>query len=58
MPVLHMHIACGRQEATTTGCIREGMKVWQVMEVILIELTETQTAHVLDPETGFYLLNP
>ena len=57
-PVLHMHIACGRQETTTTGCIREGVKVWQVMEVILIELTETTAARVLDRKTGFHLLNP
>ena len=57
-PVLHLHMACGRQETTTTGCIREGVKVWQVMEVILIELTETRAARVLDRKTGFHLLNP
>jgi len=57
-PLLHIHIACGRKESTTTGCIREGVKVWQVMEVILIELTQTRAARVLDPGTGFHLLSP
>lgn len=31
-PVLHMHIACGRTSSTITGCVRRGVKVWQVME--------------------------
>ena len=56
--LLHMHIACGRGKTTTTGCVREGVKVWQVMEVILIELTQTESARILDTKTGFHLLNP
>ena len=57
-PILHMHIACGREKTTTTGCVREGVKVWQVMEVILIELTQVKSSRVLDTRTGFHLLNP
>ena len=57
-PLLHMHIACGRRDSTTTGCIREGVKVWQVMEVILIELTQTGSVRVFDANTGFHLLDP
>lgn len=57
-PILHMHIACGREKTTTTGCVREGVKVWQVMEVILIELTQVTSSRVLDTRTGFHLLNP
>lgn len=57
-PLLHMHIAGGRKKNTTTGCIREGVKVWQVMEVILTELTHNESTRVLDAETGFHLLNP
>ena len=57
-PVLHMHIACGREAETRTGCVRQGVKVWQVMEVILFELVETSGTRVLDPETGFELLQP
>jgi predicted DNA-binding protein with PD1-like motif len=57
-PVLHMHIACGRQAGTVTGCIRRGVKTWQVMEVILVELVGTRAKRVLDSATGFELLNP
>jgi predicted DNA-binding protein with PD1-like motif len=57
-PVLHMHMACGRDSHTVTGCIRSGVKVWQVMEVILYELVGTTGKRVLEPELGFKLLNP
>ena len=57
-PVLHMHMACGRDHATVTGCIRNGVKVWQVMEVILHELTETSGVRKRDAATGFELLIP
>jgi len=57
-PVLHMHIACGRNTETRTGCVRQGVKVWQVMEVILFELVETTGIRVLDQATGFELLKP
>lgn len=57
-PVLHMHMACGRKSDTATGCIRTGVKVWHVMEAILFELTDTTGRRIMDPETGFKLLNP
>ncbi|MGB7539085.1 MAG: PPC domain-containing DNA-binding protein [Anaerolineales bacterium] len=57
-PVLHMHIACGREGSTVTGCVRRGVKVWHVMEIILWELTGTGAERVLDPATGFELLQP
>ncbi len=57
-PVLHMHIACGRNRSTVTGCVREGVKVWHVMEVILFELTGSSAVRARDPETGFELLQP
>ena len=57
-PVLHMHMACGRRESTVTGCIRDGVKVWQVMEAVLVELVDTTASRALDPETGFKLLQP
>ena len=57
-PLLHMHIACGRQESTVTGCIRKGMKTWHVLEVILFELVDTAAVRALDPITGFELLRP
>ena len=57
-PVLHMHAACGRRDSTVTGCVRTGVKTWQVMEVILIELDDTTAVRALDPDTGFKLLVP
>ena len=57
-PILHMHAACGRKDATVTGCVRTGVKIWQVAEVILIELVDTKAVRKLDPETGFKLLRP
>ncbi len=57
-PVLHMHIACGRKDHTVTGCVRSGVKVWQVMEVIIHELTGCNSRRVLDEATGFKLLQP
>jgi predicted DNA-binding protein with PD1-like motif len=57
-PVLHMHLACGRKTDTVTGCIRGGVRVWQVMEAVLIELLDTNASRALDPATGFKLLKP
>lgn len=57
-PVLHMHMACGRETDTVTGCIRGGVKVWHVMEAVLVELLDTDASRVLDAATGFKLLKP
>ena len=57
-PVLHMHIACGRGPSTATGCVRRGVKTWHTLEVVLFELVDTPAARVLDPKTGFELLEP
>ncbi len=57
-PLLHMHIACGRKSSTITGCIRRGVKVWQVMEIIVFELTGTAAVRVFDRRKGFHLLEP
>lgn len=58
VPKLHMHIACGRQDSTVTGCIRNGVKTWHILEVILFELIDTGAVRKLDPAMGFELLNP
>ncbi|MBN2687304.1 MAG: DNA-binding protein [Deltaproteobacteria bacterium] len=57
-PVLHMHMACGRKASTVTGCIREGVRVWHVMEVILLELVGTTATRDFEPASGFNLLKP
>jgi len=57
-PSLHMHISCGRKAETRTGCVRQGVRVWHVMEIILIELIDGTGLRVPDAATGFKLLNP
>jgi predicted DNA-binding protein with PD1-like motif len=57
-PVLHMHMACGRKDQTVTGCVRAGVRVWHVMEVVLFELTDNAALRAHDPITGFALLQP
>ncbi len=57
-PVLHMHLACGRNDSTTTGCVRTGVRVWHIMEIVLFELLDTTAIRALDSQTGFSLLNP
>jgi predicted DNA-binding protein with PD1-like motif len=56
--VVHLHMACGREENTVTGCVRSGVRVWQVMEVILVELLGTRATRMPDKATGFKLLIP
>ena len=57
-PVLHMHIACGREENTVAGCVRKGVKTWHILEVILFELIDSSAVRDFDSVTGFDLLNP
>jgi len=57
-PVLHMHMACGRGASTLTGCVRNGVRVWHVMEVILYELLDSTGKRKKDMATGFDLLVP
>lgn len=57
-PALHCHISCGRGDTTVAGCVRAGVQVWHVMEVILFELIETTGVRQVDPETGYKLLEP
>ena len=58
VPILHMHMACGRKTETVTGCVRTGVRVWEVMEAVLFELVDTTGKRVFDSSTGFKLLRP
>ncbi len=58
MPVLHLHMACGRGGSTVTGCVRCGVRVWHVMEVVLHELLDSTGVRKKDLATGFDLLVP
>jgi predicted DNA-binding protein with PD1-like motif len=57
-PVLHMHAALGREGNTRAGCVRKGVDIWKVGEVILLEITENRSQRKMDPNTGFELLQP
>lgn len=57
-PTLHMHIACGRGDRTVTGCVRKGVRVWHVMEIVMQELLDTPARRAPDATTGFELLEP
>jgi predicted DNA-binding protein with PD1-like motif len=57
-PSLHMHMACGRNAETATGCVRRGVLVWHVMEIILFEILDGTGVRLLEPASGFKLLNP
>jgi predicted DNA-binding protein with PD1-like motif len=58
VPLVHMHMACGRAGTTVTGCIRSGVRVWHVMEVILQELVDTTARRATEQPLGFKLLQP
>lgn len=58
VPRLHMHAALGREGLTHTGCIRPGVDVWLVGEVILLEILGTEARRVNDPAAGFEILEP
>ena len=55
-PKLHMHTSFGRGENTITGCVRMGVEVWQIGEVVVLELTSAKACRVKSKETGFELL--
>lgn len=57
-PVLHMHAALGRAGETRTGCVRAGVDVWKVLEVVVVELLGEGLVRRRDPATGFELLEP
>jgi len=55
-PILHMHMACGRDKSAVAGCIRTGVKVWQVMEIVVFELVDAPALRTADPDLGFQML--
>jgi len=56
-PKLHMHAAFGREGQTRAGCIRPGVNVWKLGEVILLEILGATASRKLDSETGFQILH-
>lgn len=56
-PKLHLHSAFGRNQETVTGCTREGITIWHIGEVVILELKNTSAQRKIDPGTGFELLD-
>ena len=55
-PKLHMHASFGRNDKAVTGCVRAGVDVWQIGEVVILELTGGSARRVKNKATGFELL--
>ena len=56
LPKLHMHASFGRNDHTVTGCVRMGVSVWQIGEVIILELAGGSAKRAHNKETGFEFL--
>ena len=54
-PALHMHAGIGREGDATVGCVRAGVNVWLVGEVIILEILEASGVRVKD-RNGLELL--
>ena len=55
-PKLHMQASFGRKTSTVTGCVRMGVDVWRIGEVVLLELTGAAARRAKNKETGFEFL--
>lgn len=55
-PKLHMHSSFGRSQKTITGCVRMGVDIWRIGEVVVLELTGSNAHRANDQETGFEFL--
>jgi predicted DNA-binding protein with PD1-like motif len=55
-PKLHMHASFGRKQKTVTGCVRMGVDVWRIGEVVVLELAGVSARRAKDKETGFEFL--
>jgi predicted DNA-binding protein with PD1-like motif len=56
-PRLHMHAALGRDGNTHTGCIRTGIDVWKICEVVILEIPGTGMIRKKDRSMGFEVLS-
>jgi len=55
-PKLHMHASFGRKTNTITGCVRMGVDVWHIGEVVILELAGSSAKRAKDRDTGFEFL--
>lgn len=55
-PKLHMHASFGRNDTAVTGCVRMGVNVWQIGEVVILELAGSAAKRAKNKDTGFEFL--
>ena len=55
-PKLHMHASFGRNDTAVTGCVRMGVDVWQIGEVVILELAGSSAKRAENKDTGFEFL--
>lgn len=55
-PKLHMHASFGRGEKAIAGCVRMGVDVWHIGEIVMLELAGSSAQRAKDEKTGFEFL--
>ena len=55
-PKLHMHASFGRNDSAVTGCVRKGVDVWLIGEVVILELAGSLAKRAKDKDTSFEVL--
>ena len=55
-PKLHMHASFGRKNSAITGCVRLGVNVWMIGEVVILELADSTAKRAKDKNSGFEFL--
>lgn len=55
-PKLHMHASFGRNDNSVTGCVRMGVDVWRIGEVVILELEGSSAKRAKDKATVFEFL--
>jgi hypothetical protein len=56
-PKIHLHTALGHHGDTMTVCVRKGTKTYLILEVYLIEITDTKITRPWFPEGQFNRLS-
>lgn len=51
-----MHVSFGRGSTAITGCIRLGIDIWKIGEIVVLELTNVAARREKDKKTGFEFL--
>ncbi len=55
-PKLHMHASFGRGNNTVAGCIRFGIDIWEIGEIVLLEMVNIYAHRAINERTGFEFL--